>query len=227
MSHELRTPLNAIIGFSQMLQGEALGPLGDARYRGYAADILDSGNHLLSLINDVLDFSKADAGRLKLDEEVLDVRDVLSECLRLVSPEAQISDIEVVSDMPESAPELLADRRRVKQIALNLLSNALKFTPAGGTLRVTLACDADGLEIVFADNGIGMSPDQIPIALEPFGQVDGRLNRRHEGTGLGLPLCCRFAEAHGGSLTIESALGEGTSVTVRFPPERVRKARAA
>jgi signal transduction histidine kinase len=129
--------------------------------------------------------------------------------------------------MQETVPTLLADRRRVKQIALNLLSNALKFTPSGGTLRVKLACDAEGLEISIADNGIGMSPEQIPIALAPFGQVDSRLSRQHEGTGLGLPLCRRFAEAHGGSLTIASALGEGTTVTVRFPLERVKSSRAA
>jgi signal transduction histidine kinase len=227
MSHELRTPLNAIIGFSQLLQSEPLGPLGNERYREYAGDILDSGTHLLSLINDVLDFSKADAGRLDLQEEELDARHILNECLRLVAPEAQEADIAVVTEMQETAPTLLADRRRVKQIALNLLSNALKFTPSGGTLRVKLACDAEGLEISVADNGIGMSPEQIPIALEPFGQVDSRLSRQHEGTGLGLPLCRRFAEAHGGSLTIASALGEGTTVTVRFPLERVKSSRAA
>jgi signal transduction histidine kinase len=227
MSHELRTPLNAIIGFSQLLQSEPLGPLGNERYREYAGDILDSGTHLLSLINDVLDFSKADAGRLDLQEEELDARHILDECLRLVAPEAQEAGIAVVTEMQETAPTLLADRRRVKQIALNLLSNALKFTPSGGTLRVKLACDAEGLEISVADNGIGMSPEQIPIALEPFGQVDSRLSRQHEGTGLGLPLCRRFAEAHGGSLTIASALGEGTTVTVRFPLERVKSSRAA
>jgi signal transduction histidine kinase len=227
MSHELRTPLNAIIGFSQLLQSEPLGPLGNERYREYAGDIQDSGTHLLSLINDVLDFSKADAGRLDLQEEELDARHVLDECLRLVAPEAQEAGIAVVTEMQETAPTLLADRRRVKQIALNLLSNALKFTPSGGTLRVKLACDAEGLEISVADNGIGMSPEQIPIALAPFGQVDSRLSRQHEGTGLGLPLCRRFAEAHGGSLTIASALGEGTTVTVRFPLERVKSSRAA
>jgi signal transduction histidine kinase len=227
MSHELRTPLNAIIGFSQLLQSEPLGPLGNERYREYAGDILDSGSHLLSLINDVLDFSKAEAGRLDLQEDDLDAGEILNECLRLVAPEAQEAGIAVVAEMQKPAPTLRADRRRLKQIALNLLSNALKFTPSGGTLRVTLACDAEGLEIAIADNGIGMSPDQIPIALAPFGQVDSRLSRLHEGTGLGLPLCRRFAEAHGGSLTIASALGEGTTVTVRFPLERLKTARAA
>jgi signal transduction histidine kinase len=227
MSHELRTPLNAIIGFSQLLQSEPLGPLGNERYREYAGDILDSGSHLLSLINDVLDFSKAEAGRLDLQEDNLDAGEILNECLRLVAPEAQEAGIAVVAELQKPAPTLRADRRRLKQIALNLLSNALKFTPSGGTLRVTLACDAEGLEIAIADNGIGMSPDQIPIALAPFGQVDSRLSRLHEGTGLGLPLCRRFAEAHGGSLTIASALGEGTTVTVRFPLERLKTARAA
>jgi signal transduction histidine kinase len=227
MSHELRTPLNAIIGFSELLKLEALGPIGDVRYSEYAADIHDSGNHLLSLINDVLDFSKAEAGSLKLYEEPLEIGEVLANCVRLTMPQAAEAGIAVTTDLPETAPILLADRRRVKQIALNLLSNAMKFTPPGGQIRVSLSFDSDGVELVFSDTGVGMSPEQIPIALEAFGQVDSRLSRKYEGTGLGLPLCRRFVEAHGGNLSIESALGRGTSVHVRFPAGRLQLTRAA
>jgi signal transduction histidine kinase len=227
MSHELRTPLNAIIGFSELLKLEALGPIGDVRYSEYAAGIHDSGNHLLSLINDVLDFSKAEAGSLKLYEEPLEIGEVLANCVRLTMPQAAEAGIAVTTDLPETAPILLADRRRVKQIALNLLSNAMKFTPPGGQIRVSLSFDSDGVELVFSDTGVGMSPEQIPIALEAFGQVDSRLSRKYEGTGLGLPLCRRFVEAHGGNLSIESALGRGTSVHVRFPAGRLQLTRAA
>jgi signal transduction histidine kinase len=133
----------------------------------------------------------------------------------------------VTAELPAAAPIVQGDARRLKQIALNLLSNAMKFTPAGGAVQVSLSFGDDGVALVVADTGIGMTPQQIPIALEPFGQVDSSLSRRHEGTGLGLPLCRRFAEAHGGSLTIESALGEGTAVTVRLPAGRLRMTRAA
>ena len=227
MSHELRTPLNAIIGFSEILKSEALGPLGNPRYGEYVTDIHDSGRHLLSLINDVLDFSKAEAGRLDLREEALDLREVVTDCLRLVAPGAREAEISVSADLPAAAPVVVADARRLKQIALNLLSNALKFTPAGGAVRVSLSFDNSGVTLVVADTGIGMTAQQIPIALEPFGQVDSSLSRRHEGTGLGLPLCRRFAEAHGGSLTIESVMGEGTAVTVRLPAARLQMTQAA
>lgn len=227
MSHELRTPLNAIIGFSELLQKEALGPLGDPRYGEYVGDIHDSGSHLLSLINDVLDFSKAEAGRLDLVEQPLDLGDVLTDCVRLMAPGAGEADIALTAALPAAAPGVLGDRRRLKQIVLNLLSNAVKFTPAGGTVRVSLTFDDDGVAITVADSGLGMSAEQIPIALAPFGQVDSSLSRRHEGTGLGLPLCRRFAEAHGGSLSIESVLGEGTSVTVHLPAERIQMTQAA
>ena len=227
MSHELRTPLNAIIGFSEILKLEALGSLGSPRYSQYACDIHDSGRHLLSLINDVLDFSKAEAGRLDLREEPLDLREVVTDCLRLVAPGAREAEITVTAELPAAAPIVQGDARRLKQIALNLLSNAMKFTPAGGAVQVSLSFGDDGVALVVADTGIGMTPQQIPIALEPFGQVDSSLSRRHEGTGLGLPLCRRFAEAHGGSLSIESALGEGTAVTVRLPAGRLRMTQAA
>jgi len=227
MSHELRTPLNAIIGFSELLKAESLGSMGNPRYIEYATDIHQSGNHLLSLINDVLDFSKAEAGRLDLREEQLDVREIVTDCLRLVAPGAREAEISVTADLPAAAPTVLADARRLKQIALNLLSNALKFTPAGGAVRVSLSFDDDGMLIAVADTGIGMTPEQIPVALQAFGQIDSRLSRSYEGTGLGLPLCRHMAEAHGGDLSIESALGRGTTVFVRFPAERLELTRAA
>ena len=221
MSHELRTPLNAILGFSELMKIESFGPIGNTRYAEYVADIHDSGSHLLNLINDVLDFSKAEAGHLELHEELLDVREILAESVRLVSPGAREAGIEIAMVLPSVAPAVLADRRRLKQIALNLLSNALKFTPTGGKVSVRLSFTDGGIEIVFNDSGIGMTANQIAVALDVFGQVDNQLNRKHEGTGLGLPLCHRFAELHGGSLSIESTPCKGTSITVRLPATRV------
>jgi len=222
MSHELRTPLNAIIGFSELLKGEALGALGDPRYVEYATDIHNSGTHLLSLINDVLDFSKIEAGRLELIEEPLEVGEVVSDCVRLISQEARDAGLELASEIPEGLPLVMADRRRLKQIALNLLSNAMKFTPSGGRIGVKVVAGDAGVAMSVADTGVGMSPEQIPLAMEPFSQVDSRLSRVHEGTGLGLPLCRHLAEAHGGRLDIKSAPGEGTTVTITFPVERVQ-----
>jgi signal transduction histidine kinase len=227
MSHELRTPLNAIIGFSELLKGEALGSLGDRRYVEYAVDIHNSGTHLLSLINDVLDFSKIEAGRLELMEEPLDVGEVMTDCLRLISQESLDAGLELSSDIPDHLPLVMADRRRLKQIVLNLLSNAMKFTPAGGRIKVSVKTGEAGVWLTVTDTGIGMSPEQIPLALEAFSQVDSRLSRAHEGTGLGLPLCKHLAEAHGGSLEINSGLGEGTTVTVTFPAERVQLGQVA
>ncbi len=227
MSHELRTPLNAIIGFSELLKNEVLGPLGNRRYGEYVTDIHDSGSHLLGLINDVLDFCKTDAGHLDLNDEWLDAGQVLADSLRLIAPEAEEAGIALALDVPSPAPRLLADPRRLKQIVLNLLSNAVKFTPSGGQVRVALRWDEAGATIAVADTGIGMSREEIPKAMEAFGQIDSSLNRAHEGTGLGLPLSRRMAEAHGGSLEIESAPGRGTTVTVRFPAERMELPAAA
>src|SRR5690606_28324977 len=155
-----------------ILKSQALGPLGNPRYAEYATDIHDSGSHLLSLINDVLDFSKAEAGRLDLREEPLDLGEVLGDCLRLVAPGAREAGIALTSTLPDAVPAVVGDARRLKQIALNLLSNALKFTPAGGTVRVSMSVDAGGAAFSVADTGIGMTAAQIPIALEPLGQVD-------------------------------------------------------
>lgn len=224
MSHELRTPLNAIIGFSELLKAQALGPVGNPRYIDYASDINQSGTHLLSLINDVLDFSKVEAGRLVLHEELVDVSDLLRGCVRLMSQKAVESEIEITTNLPDESILATLDHRRIKQIALNLLSNALKFTLQGGKIEITLTRREDGIAITFSDNGVGMSPEQIPLALETFGQVDSGLNRKQEGTGLGLPLCRLLTEAHGGRLEIESVVDQGTSIKVYLPAKRLHAA---
>lgn len=224
MSHELRTPLNAIIGFSELLRAQTLGPVGNPRYIEYASDINQSGNHLLSLINDVLDFSKVEAGRLVLHEELVDIGDLLHGCLRLMSQRAVEANIKITTELPAEPLLATLDHRRIKQIALNLLSNALKFTLNGGELKITLARQEDGICITFSDTGVGMSPEQIPLALETFGQVDSGLNRKQEGTGLGLPLCRLLTEAHGGRLEIESVVDQGTSIKVHLPATRLHAA---
>ncbi|HET6618737.1 MAG TPA: ATP-binding protein [Dongiaceae bacterium] len=221
MSHELRTPLNAIIGFSELLKGELFGPLGDARYKGYINDVHRSGKHLLSLVNDVLDFSKIDAGHLTLQDEQIDIGDVLATSLRMVEGQAASIGVVLEKEIAHDLPILRADERRVRQILLNLLSNAVKFTPRGGRVRLIAFCDESGFVVQVSDTGIGMAPEDIPRALERFGQLDGDLNRKYEGTGLGLPLTKKLAELHGGRLEIESALCVGTKVTVAFPAERL------
>ncbi len=218
MSHELRTPLNAIIGFSELIMREIVGPI-DPRYRGYAKDIHASGQHLLAIINDLLDLSKLEAGKMELRESLLLPGEVVDECLALLHERARQSAVHLVKG-PVCASLLRADRRAVKQILLNLLSNAVKFTPEGGTVTVSAAAGPDGIAIAVADTGIGMSESDIQIALAPFGQIDSGLARKHEGTGLGLPLCKSLVELHGGTLNVVSKLDMGTTITVRFPPER-------
>jgi two-component system cell cycle sensor histidine kinase PleC len=221
MSHELRTPLNAIIGFSEILAGEMFGPHGVKAYGGYAADILGAGRHLLSLINDILDLSKCDAGHLDLHSEPVDLSGLLRDCLRYLQARAADGKVSLGIEIPDDLPAVRADALRLKQIVLNLLSNAVKFTLAGGrvTLRADVAADG-GVRIAVADTGIGMSPEQIPIALEPFRQISSPLARNVEGTGLGLSMAKALTERHGGTLGIESALEVGTTVTIHLPPGR-------
>ena len=222
MSHELRTPLNAIIGFSEIMNAELLGPLGSPEYRQYAGDIHESGAHLLSLINDILDLSKIEAGRLDLVEERMVVCDVIEASMRIIRERAQAARLVLECEIPEDMPTLFADERAIKQILLNLLSNAVKFTDAGG--RVTIAAQmttAGGIAFSVADTGVGMNAMEIKKALSPFGQVDSSLARKHEGTGLGLPLARSMTEVHGGDFTIESEPGRGTTVTVTMPASRV------
>ena len=225
MSHELRTPLNAILGFSEMIGSEILGP-GLPQYRSYANDIHSAGAHLLSLINDILDLSKAEAGKLELRCEPADMAALMAECVRLVRGRAGEQDLHIRSST-RPLPPLFADRLRVKQILLNLLSNAIKFTPEGG--EVALDADWDGGQMIIEvrDTGIGIAPEMIPLAFEPFRQVDSVLARRFEGTGLGLSLVKSFMALHGGDVTIRSALGKGTTVSVSFPQARCMDAAAA
>jgi signal transduction histidine kinase len=227
MSHELRTPLNAIIGFSELLKGELFGPIGDARYKGYVNDVHRSGKHLLALVNDVLDFSKIDAGHLTLQEDQIDIRETLATSLRMVAGQADSNGVTIEQEIAHELPNLRADERRVRQILLNLLSNAVKFTPRGGLVRLIAFVDEREFVVQVSDTGIGMAKEDIPRALERFGQLDSDLNRKYEGTGLGLPLTKKLAELHGGRLEIESELCVGTKVTVAFPAERLIEQSAA
>jgi PAS domain S-box-containing protein len=223
VSHELRTPLNAIIGFSEIIEKRMFGPLGSEKYGEYVKDIHDSGTHLYSLINDILDVAKAESGKLQLNEDMVDVGDTINRCLRLVGERAERAGIEIVLAIPSDLPGLYADERKLKQILLNLLSNAIKFTPDGGRVSAAAAIDGDGwLRLSVADTGIGIHQTDMALVMEPFGQVDGALNRRFDGTGLGLPLTKALVDLHGGVLDMQSEVGVGTTVIVRFPAERVR-----
>ena len=225
MSHELRTPLNSVIGFSDLMMAEAFGPIGNAQYAEYAKDINDSGKHLLDLINDLLDIARIETGEMRIYERDVDVVPAVEACHRIVRERAQQAGIELVFDLSDGLPVLHCDERQLKQILLNLLSNAIKFTEGGGTVTLSVSVDEPGrYTFVVSDTGIGIAPEDIETALSTFGQADGSLARRYEGTGLGLPLSRRFAELHGGELILESELGKGTTVTVRFPKVRVVEA---
>jgi signal transduction histidine kinase len=219
MSHELRTPLNAILGFSDILQKEMFGPMGNERYLDYARSIHGSGAHLLGLINDILDLSRLDAGQLELALEPVNLRELVAACEESMALRAEQGRIRLSSAIE---PVMLrADNRRMRQMLLNLLSNALKFTPAGGEVRVETFRSDDGFVIAVQDTGIGMSDEDIPKAMERFGQIDSSLSRKYEGTGLGLPLTQQLAQLHGALFAIESAPGQGTTVRIIFPLEAV------
>ncbi|HWE74210.1 MAG TPA: PAS-domain containing protein [Stellaceae bacterium] len=222
MSHELRTPLNAVIGFAEIMQSEVFGPLGDRRYTEYAVDIRDSGQHLLNLINDLLDVSKIEFGKVELVVETVDLADIIDSCMRLMRDRADQAALELTAHTPPNLPYLRADGRRLKQILLNLMSNAVKFTPAGGqvTVRATIAEDGD-LKIAVSDTGIGIAARDLAKALQPFGQIDSRLTRKYQGTGLGLPLTKSMIELHGGRLQLDSAVGRGTTATLWLPASRL------
>ena len=217
VSHELRTPLNAIIGFSEVVERELFGPLGNERYVSYVRDIRNSGEHLLSLINDILDLSKIEAGRFQLRMEEVDCNEVAQSVARLIRPRTVEHGLTMVLDLPEEPITLNADKRAVKQVLINLLSNAVKFTPESGT--VTLACQPwqGGVQFTVRDTGIGIDEKDMHVALAPFGQIDSQFNRKYEGTGLGLPIVKGIIELHGGTLEINSKPGKGTTVVVRFP----------
>ena len=224
MSHELRTPLNAIIGFAQVMAAEMLGPLGTAKYLEYSHDITSSAAHLLGLINDILDLARIEAGKLELHEDLLDVNQIVSACLTIVKDRAEKARLTIGIVGTDEPLLLWADERKMKQIVINLLSNAVKFTPAGGAVTIGWRHLPDGsCRIIVSDTGIGMAPEDLSRVLEPFAQADSDLNRRYEGTGLGLPLTRRLIELHGGTMILESELCSGTSVTVELPPDRVRR----
>ena len=220
MSHELRTPLNAIIGFSEIIAGQLFGPLGNPRYGEYAGDILHSGRHLLDVINSVLDLSKSEAGKLSLRPEEVDLREVLRDCEKMVAEHCAAAGLTLkVSGIDVPLP-VQGEKAKLRQIFLNLLSNAIKFTERGGTISLNVVESDAGFAIAVADTGIGMSPQDIQVALTAFGQVDNRLERKYEGTGLGLPLAKSLVELHGGALQIDSVVGRGTTVTVRLKADR-------
>jgi signal transduction histidine kinase len=220
ISHELRTPLNAIIGFSEVMKEQTLGPL-SPRYGEYSAHIFDSGSHLLSLINDVLDITKYDAGHLELNEAAFDLAAVINGCLELVEPQAAKARITLHTESTCGAPLLFADERRLRQIMLNLLSNAIKFTPEGGRVCVALGRDENHLIIGVIDTGIGIKQNDLEKAFSRFGQIDSSLSRKYDGTGLGLPLSRNLVELHGGVLELTSDVGRGTTVTVRLGADRI------
>ncbi|MDP3382494.1 MAG: HAMP domain-containing sensor histidine kinase [Phenylobacterium sp.] len=215
MSHELRTPLNAIMGFSDIMRSRLFGPLPD-RYGEYAELIHESGRHLLDLINDVLDMSKIEAERFELSREEFDGREAVNAVLRLMRGQADRAGVQLRGVLPREPLEIDADRRALKQIALNLVSNALKFTPRNGAVTVGLQAVGGMMELVVADTGMGMSPEDLARVGRPYEQA-GDAERRAAGTGLGLSLVRSFAELHGGEMILESAVGEGTTVTVRMP----------
>jgi signal transduction histidine kinase len=220
MSHELRTPLNAVIGFSEMIKVEMFGPIGE-RYRGYANDIFNSGNHLLELINEILDLSKLEAGQLELHEEDIDLPMTIEVCLHLVETQAQKSKIRLSTALDEQIRLIRADDRRMRQILINLLSNAVKFTPDGGQVRVSSFMKNGSLVIAVMDTGIGIAAADLAKVMTSFGQVESRVSRKYEGSGLGLPLAKHLVELHGGTLSIESQVDVGTTVTIALPSSRV------
>ena len=222
MSHELRTPLNAIIGFSGSIKEEIFGPIGNEKYREYLGDIQLSGQHLLDLINDILDVSAIEAGALELHEENINLNEIIDVSIRLLRPLADRNKVKLSVEKDARLSQIRADERRIKQALLNLLSNAIKFTPEEGSVMVaTLLQDDGSLAISVSDTGIGMDEQDVEKALSMFQQVDSGLNRKHEGTGLGLPLTKGLIELHGGTLNVKSKKGFGTKITVTLPNDRI------
>ncbi len=221
MSHELRTPLNAVLGFSELLITEAFGPLGNPRYRAYATDIRDSGAHLLALINDILDLSRVESGRMPLADDAVDLADLASEVLPMLRDAAAAKPVALTSDLAGDLPILLCDSRAIRQMMLNLLSNAVKFTPPGGRVTLSMAVMPDGgVGIMVADNGAGIPAADLARVQEPFERADVTIARTTEGSGLGLPIVKRLIERHGGRLDLSSELGVGTSAVLIFPASR-------
>lgn len=223
MSHELRTPLNAIIGFSDILKSGMLGDKPITCSREYSADIHGSAVHLLNIINDILDLSKIEADKICLDEGHVCLKDMTDPTFSILRQNIMDKELEIIADEEFFARiQLNVDERRFKQILLNLLSNSVKFTPRGGTISIkVISCTKEGFSLEVRDDGIGMNPDDISKAMEPFSQVDSGLDRQYEGTGLGLPLVKALTEMHGGTFELESQLHVGTIATIRFPASRI------
>ncbi len=221
MSHELRTPLNAIIGFSEIIANQMFGPIGQAKYADYAGDIRSSGTHLLSIINDILDISKAEAGKLQLEEEPIDPVESLNRAMRMFRQRASELGVELSFRVRDDMPWIIADPRLFNQVAINLTSNALKFTPEGGHVWIEIGLDAAGdMALSVKDTGIGIKKSDIERVFEPFVQVENAMSRTHQGTGLGLPLVRKIMNLHGGTVELESSVGEGTTVVATFPKSR-------
>jgi PAS domain S-box-containing protein len=221
MSHELRTPLNAIIGFAEIIAEQMFGPVQPVNYRDYAHNIHAAGTHLLAVINDILDMTRIEAGQARLQEERFDLAALMRSALSMVANAAKIKSLALVDELPEMLPLLEADPRKVKQMLINLLSNAIKFTEQGG-VTVSAEVGASGeMAVAVTDTGIGIAPENMEKALAPFGQVDSTLARRHQGTGLGLPLTRALIELHGGRLEIASQPGVGTTARLILPADRV------
>jgi two-component system cell cycle sensor histidine kinase PleC len=225
MSHELRTPLNAVLGFSEVMSNEVLGPMGNATYREYARDIHDSGQHLLDLINEILDLSRIEAGRYQLNEEPLTLLSLVEDCCHMMELKARNKGLRIIQDFEPTLPRLFADERAVRQIVLNLLSNAVKFTPTGGEIRVRVGWTAGGGQYLSVkDNGPGIPADEIPVVLSAFGQGSIAIKSAEQGTGLGLPIVQGLLHLHGGEFQLHSKLREGTEAVAIFPPVRVMEA---
>jgi two-component system cell cycle sensor histidine kinase PleC len=222
MSHELRTPLNSVIGFAEILSSEGFGPLGDKRYLSYAKEIGDGGRNLLTIINNTLDLSKIELGTADVALRPVDPVHVVRGAVQQLDRQVQDSGVSVSIEIDPRVPAMQSDETKLKQILLNVISNGLKFTPSGGRVAVRVGADADARMVRFeiSDTGIGISPDDVPIALAPFGQVDSALNRRYQGAGLGLPLAKGLAELLGGTLEIAGTPGSGTTVTITLPAQR-------
>ena len=217
MSHELRTPLNAIIGFSDIMRQEILGPMGNDKYREYSGLIRDSGQHLVDLISDLLDMSKIEAGKFVIEAKPFELGALIEECLSMVRVTADNAGVVLDRDLAAELPQLIADRRALKQSLINLLSNAIKFTPAEGHVTVAARSDGDALVLQVKDTGVGIPEKDLARIGRPFEQVEGELQRVHKGTGLGLSLVKALAELHGGAMRIDSAVGDGTTVSLRLP----------
>ena len=222
MSHELRTPLNAIIGFSEVMKEEIMGPLGTPGYKDYAADIHGSGTFLLSIINELLDLSLIDSGEMKLDESLVQIDKIAESSVALLRSKAAAKGIKLTQAAPRNPPLLLGDARRIKQAVVNLITNAIKFTPAGGSVEISASWSDDGMALTVSDTGIGIAAEDLERVTKPFVQVENWLARKHEGAGLGLAITKSICELHGGTLVLESTLGKGTVARILLPAERIQ-----